>query len=454
MIFFAKKIPKMNHFVNIIYVKTKWFFYFSFSLFFCGEIFAQNFLCENGVANAKLEFSFLELSASYKKDDFNFGASLFSDRFLKNFPCSVKVGTLSYSSPLKNPSLSTASAFSSVKKKATEFSARIPGYSSFPEGISYFAQIGFSFPKKQLKNANANFFYNQKTDFLGFSLFFDCLLLKKIDFSYSFVFNSFCFEDLSFSSWYNEKSVFFHQDRLSCFSNQFVLNSKSFTNATSIYFYESPFGNLQFVCKTENRLKLNHFVFTFYAFYNPNKNLFTSSQNFIDEILQLKSGIQYNFMLRTKIPVFIKNGISGIVNYDFSSQNYNLKIAFGNQFNMLNSTLYFLGAYSAKIENSYSDYDFSFTKFSFSVKNNWNFEKISFLIGGTYNFSPNSEGFTFGQNYNANIYVGKKEKVFCTNGFSITHKNGDFSSFSYSLGVGIKLKIKFLIISGKISCKF
>lgn len=444
----------MNHFVNIIYVKTKWFFYFSFSLFFCGKIFSQNFLCENGVANAKLEFPFLELSASYKKDDFNFGASLFSDKFWKNFPCSVKVGTLSYSSPLKNPSLSTASAFSSVKKKATGFSARIPGYSNFPDGISYFAQLGFSFPKRNLKSANVNFFYNQKTKFLVFASFFEFLLLKKVNFSYSFVFNSFCFEDLTFSSWYNEKSVFFHQDRLLCFSNQFVLSTKKFTTASSIFFYESPFKKIQFVCKTENQLKLNHFAFTFYAFYNPNKNLFTSSQTFIDEILQIKSGIQYNFMLRTKIPVFIKNGICGILNYDFSTQNHNLKIAFGNQFNMLNSTLYFLGTYSAKIENSYSNYDFSFTKFSFSVKNSWNFEKISFLVGGTYNFSPNSEGLTFEQNYNANIYFGKKEKVFCTNGFSISHKNGDFSSFSYSLGVGVKLKIKFLSVSGKISCKF
>lgn len=441
----------MNCFGNIIYMKAKQFI-FIFILFVGNKIFSENFFYENAQANLKLNFPFTELSLSWKKDNLNFGIDFFSDKFLKKYPFSLKVGTLSFSSPLKSPELSSSSPFSSVKKKATSFSARIPSYSSFPEEISYFAQFGFLDSKKLINKANLNFFYAQDSKFAAFSSFIKCKISKKIDFSHSFVFNSFCFDDSNFSSWFSER-FFFHKDRFSCFYNQFVLNLYNFTSVFSLYAYESCFGNFNFVYKTENMLKLNHLVLNFSGFYNSNKNIYTPSQNFLNENLQLKTGIQYNFMLRKKIPIFIKNGANAFFDYQPARENQNLKISLGSQLNFLNTSFYLIGSADSKIICSQSQNDFSFEKYSLSIKNNWNFEKISFFISGTYKFSPKSQNQDFSQTYNANFYFGRKQKIFLTNSFSLSYYEKRLSKYSYNGSFGAKWKIKFLNLNGKISWK-
>lgn len=422
-------------------------------ILFCGnKIFSENFFYENGQANLKLDFPFTEFSLSWKKEKLNFGIDFFSDKFLKKYPSSIKIGTLSFSSPLKSPELSSSSPFSSVKKNATSFSARIPSYSNFPDEISYFAQFGFSDSKKLINKANLNFFYAQDSNFIASSSFIKCTFSKKINFSHSFVFNSFCFDDVNFSSWFNER-FFFHQDRFSCFSNQFVFNFYNFTSVFSLYAYESCFGNFNFVYKSENMLKFNHFVLNFSGFYNPNKNIYTPSQNFLNEILQLKTGIQNNFIIRKKIPFFIKNGLNAFFDYQPSSENQNLKISLGSQLNFLNTSFYIIGSSDAKIIYSQNKNDFSFEKYSLSIKNNWNFEKISFFIAGTYKFSPKSDNQDFVQTYNANFYFGKQQKIFLTNTFSLSYYKNHLLEFDYSGSFGIKWKIKFININGKISWK-
>lgn len=405
------------------------------------------------VIGERLKFHFLEEAFYFRNSELAYGISFNSDIFNQSFPINLKVGKLSTGgslSKLNSPILSSSlSPFFNASTSISEITTSLPSSTSFSKSNSLFLQQEFKSPYKNylLSQGKINFLIiAPKEEFNDMSLYsyLSSLMIKfnKIKSSkFQFCLSSGIvpFKENISSSWYlpDFKSLYYPKENIFCQNFQLGIQNKISNNSFVISQYENPFGNFYYCFKSENKISFNKTALNFSAFYAPNE-FFTSSQKFISTQMQIKTGIQYSFILPLEFkeqftPLFVKSGISFYLDKNFQNQ-YNAKIGPGinysfcklkgnitaiiganvapalpetiniNSFNFSFCNSFLLKSFRPKF-----DFNYSMTK---SSKEIWTYNE---KIGLSFAFAKNPA-----INFNSYLQLSEKEKEITKKQFSAT----------------------------------
>jgi len=441
-------------------------------------------------AGGRLKLPFYEIRTYFLNEKWTFGTSVFTNNFCKKLPFSLKIGKLlpggNYSK-LKSPLLSTSvSPFSSVSESVKYFSCNLPSNSSFDKELSSFFQLDYNgktgkienSKKLTLKNLKFAAFYNfEKSNEFATSLYFNCALKNLGTISASYIFGNFLYNQNEFSSWFNNEK-FYKEGSHFCSNFQIGLKLSKVFSTVSINVYENPFGKFDHIYKIENKFKFSRFVYNLSCLYNSNSGVITSPDKKINEILELKTGIQYNFSKRMFVPVFFKFGINSYLKFNLADETHALKVGVGIQANSLLTCVSLIAMIYADLQIPITkSFEFDFTTFSLQLKNPWYFNNftITFVAGFTY--SPKEDvkdfdevisenyflgknngstliGYSTSQKFSINFSYNDNPLLSCSNTFNISQKNGYFEKSSFESSINAKFKIKSLSVTTKFSMKF
>lgn len=413
------------------------------------------------------------LSAPYFEFRFNtrfpkesFGLS-FSTKKFSVIPLTMKVGNLSEGgsiSALKNPMLSAGtSPFSNGITSVTGISANLPGYTSFSKAVGVFVQAEFPFP------VIINCFVAEDLHEPTFSLLFSHSFLSKVlTFKFSSTSGSFEYKSNSNSSWFLRNPYYPSGNHL-CLLNQLSVeyNPKSknkyipsiLTNFTAA-FYESPFGGLPFNLRADIKLSSKHTELFASAFYNPVDGIITSSQKSIPSCIQLKGGLSARTILGMNLssPFFIKSGFNVFSQINLMETEHPLKINAGLQLAAATNILSFSASLTLNLITSRKTMALHKSEISsifFQLKDNFNLRYINAGAALSATFTPEkSESFSAKYKISINAANTHSQKLYGNASFSINTKGSEIASKNLEASLTAKLQFRWLMLTGKISCKF
>ena len=460
---------------------------FNYSL----DLFSSAKLDFDGVtAGGRIKLPFYEIRTYFLNEEWTFGASIFTNNFCKKIPFSVKIGKLlpggNYSK-LKSPLLSTSvSPFSAVSESVKYFSCNLPSYSSFDNGLSSFFQLDYygkteklaDSKKLILKNLKFTTFYNfEKSNEFATSLYLNFALKNLGNLSASYILGKFLYDQNESSSWFNDEKYYKTGSHF-CSNFQIGLKLPKLFSTVSINVYENPFGKFDHIYKMENKFKFSRFVYNLSVLYNSNRGVITTSDKTINEILELKTGIQYNFSKKIFVPVFFKFGINSYLKFNLADETHALKVGVGIQANSLITSISLVAMIYADLQTPIAkSFEFDFTTFSLQLKNPWYFNNFTITLTTGFIYSPKEDVIDFDENISENYFLGMNngstfigystsQKVSinfsyndiplltCTNTLNISQKNGYFEKSSFESSINAKFKIKNMSVTTKFSMKF
>lgn len=400
--------------------------------------------------------------------NYNYGACFFTDYLIKDFPCSIKYGNLSIAgaySKLNNPLLSNSvSAFGISGTSTSIINASLPGYTVYSKPESLFIQYGYKFTKnhnKTLQNLAFNYWYSPEDDITLTSGNFNLNLGKYVKLGFSEILGNIPYGENTFNSWFTSSDFYFHEDRHLCTGFQASLEVPHFQTLFSSYGYESPWGDYNWIFKSENKIKYFNYTVCFSAFINNNDFLLTSSQNQLEKCYQFKFAIQNKKKLNTSLPIFVKTGFNSFANIKPDDEKKELKTAVGLQISSLPCS--FTGTFNltSKIQTENAQMQSEISNISFNIKTVFNFIKLIPDFSANYVIFPKSvsEEKTFKQKYNLNLLLNQKHNFFSTkiyndNSISITQKDDIFEELKCNTGISLTFNTKYITCFIKMSIEF
>ena len=406
----------------------------------------------------------LDFESSLEKwkefENMNVGFALFTDKVLKEFSTTVKYGNLKASaavSKLNNPLLSSSiSPFASNSTNVSKLSPSLPSYSSFSNPLSFMLESGFKNRKKVFDTYLLNAWLSQEKS-LG-SMDIKIVPSKKISLEFAGIWGLLPYEESTVASWWLKDKVYYHKGNHLCSLLQTSLGFPHFNTLFSFYIYESPFGAYNFIYKSENSIKTNLFTFNFSTLINQNKFVLTSSQNKYPALFQLKSGIQNNYKLNTKFPIFIKTGVNTYLKHylNDSEEENTVKASTGIQVSSLITGLTLLFQASGCYQKEEKNLLLTLNNYSLQVKNNWNFSVLSPTFSAKINLEcENQEENTIdvSQQYSVNFQYNGKTQVSNTNTITIK-KSDETIEWKEKSDISLRLKTKTITYFLKLSIVF
>ena len=430
---------------------------------------------------AKVKVPFYDVRTYFLKEKWTFGLSVFTNSIYEKIPVSLKIGKLSPGgsfSKLNSPLLSsTVSPFSGVSQTVPYFSCNLPSSSSFEKDLSSFLQIDF-IGKNVLKKINFSAFCNlEKKDEFAFGVYGNLIFNKKINLYLSGIAGKFLYEENYKSSWFLD-SIYYPKGEHFCGSFQIGLKMPNLFSTFYLGLYQNPFGKFDAIYKIENKIKFQKIILNLSSLYNASEKLITSSNKIINEILELKLGMQYLFTKRVKIPLFFKTGINGYLKMNLAQESHNWKVGVGCQFNSFITSASLIAYCSGQIKTpKNSSFNFDFSTVSLQMKNVWYFKNINLIISGNFSFSPKTitdekdyyildysylgkvfgkETFSYdmSEKFSINFVYNKMPFITFENSIGFWQNNGSYTKGSYDSSVNLKYKVKFLTLNLKFTMNF
>lgn len=453
---------------------------FSYSV----ELFSSSKLEFDGVtAGARVKLPFYDIKTYFKNEDWTFGCSLFTGNFCKTLPITVKIGKLSPGgsySKLKSPLISYSVApFSSLSESAKTFTCNLPSYSSFNKNLSSFFQVNLS-KVSFIKKLGFSFFYDfdKRNEIVAsFDSAFD--FTKKIKLFLSYICGNFFYNEKSSSAWFSDFiDEYYPSGQHFCSNIQVGLKLNNYFSLFSVGVYENPFGNFNHIYSFDNKIKFNKVILNLRSLINLKNNAITSGDKTINEILEIKGGLQYNFLQKIFIPFFFKFGVNSYLKLNLTEENHNVKIGIGFQGNCLFSSFSLVAfLYGDIISTKNELLNFDITSTSVQLKNSWYFSKFNFTLSGKFSFYPKFEevdqeynvsefyylGVNKGKSYfsyetdeNISLNLSFNSLVFLTlsNTFSIFQENGIYKKSSFDSSINLKYQINSLSVKIKFTMNF
>lgn len=431
-------------------------------------------LSENTVLGGKIQNQFIQGSFYTKSDKITSGVLLSTHNLLAPFSVELKAGNLSFSgsiSKLNNPLLPTSiSPFSNAQTTVNLLQASLPGNSSFSKSAAYFLQINMNKKNNNfmnLKNGYVNFAYIQKDSQNYFSFSkddtfvssarFNFITKQKKSFSISTLGGFFTFEENIPSTWFSPSQLESYYPNQKYFSQniQVAAEIKTFSTIISGFFYQNPFGNVNYAVKNENKYTLNNWVFNFSQFYSPTQIL-TSSEKIIAKTYQLKNTIQYSFCFPIDENLFFTKAALG-----FYFQNEDDEKKFKTAFGIQNQYKKYSGRMITTL--SFREKETFFTKKIFldSGKIQLNiylpFEKIKNTVSASISFSPKNEEneeSTNSEKIGLSMTIPNLNNLVFSNAVTFSQKNGQNVKKEISSSITEKINWKNVNYSVKISANF
>lgn len=384
-----------------------------------------------------------------------FAFSWFSDKLIKSFPCSIKVGQLSPGglySKLKNPLISTSvSPFSSASSEATCLTATLPSAKSSFKNDSYFLQAGITNKKTFFRDLRLNCWYSPDEQLEVFSAKLKVSPAKGMTLAISTCAGYFGYSDNESTSWFVDEQYYCagtHFCNVSQLSFMFSGISSLFTLGT----YESPFGTYTNVYRTETKLKSDHFIFTFSSAWLPQKTI-TSSDSILMPNVQGKAGLQYYYMTGRKIPVFVKTGVNTYCKIEYEQKEYPVKFGTGLQVSMPFTAITLTGSVNGNLSlpNSATS-QLQFEGASISLKNVWYFRLLSpgFTISQSYNPSADFTSISTTENYEFNLNLTTNPRISDKSKIIIKRNNWQITSRTFLTDITVKGSLKNLNLTCKL----
>lgn len=432
-------------FLNLIFIETKVIaekkdFWEKCS----GNFFLESNLDLEVIGGGKISSPFSEVCFYKNTDKLDFGISTLHQSKLENLFFDIKYGNLIFSksiSKLHNPLISNSvSPFEILNLNESTIGATLPGINSSAHSKSVFLSSEYRNSKNILQDIKLTGFYIP-TDKAGLNSLIK-LKNKNTILSFSATNELFSASTSPPATWFSKdlygmKDFYFHEVLLFDSLNQIFYTGKHLSSLITVELYESPFGKLNTIFKSENKLKQGKFLFQFSGLINRNQiYTLTGSGKKIDDCIQGKCGGQYQFTLKRKIPYFIKIGFNTYYKYDLipDSNDVELKISCGEQ---ITTPLYRLAIIYNNDWNLKKNASL-YWKCNTQIKNFWYLKKIT--AGIQCDFSYEKKGNTNSTVQNVKIYSNfwenpkitlninctflEKNHTYekCTFGFSITGK--------------------------------
>lgn len=448
------------------------------------ELFSGAKLDFDGItAGARLKLPFYDIKTYFKNEDWTFGCSVFTGNYCKKLPITLKVGKLSPGgsySKLKSPLISTSVApFSSISESAKTFTCNLPSYSSFDKDLVSFFQVSL---KKILfiEKVGISLFYDfgEKSEIV-FSIDSSFRFANDIKIFFSFIGGMFRYNEKDFSSWFSDfPHSYYPGGEHFCSNFQLGLKLNKFFSLFSVGIYENPFGNFNHIYSFDNKIKFNKVVLNLRGLLNLEKNVITSGDKIINEILEVKGGFQYNFLKNMIIPFFFKFGFNSYLRLNLAEENHDVKFGIGFQGNCLHTSFSLIGLVYGEINSPKNEsFNFDLTSTSIQLKNSWYFSKFNFTLSGKFSFYPKfeevdqeydiNEFYYLGMNKGKSYFSYKTDEkislnfsfnsiVFLTlsNSFSIYQENGNYKKSSFDSSINLKYQIKSLSVKLKFTMNF
>ena len=427
-----------------------------------GSLFAEDF---SAAIQEKLLLPFLEVRSSQnlmESEKWNWGTVLYTSRFWKHFPCQIKVGNLTGTgglSKLKEPSLSTSiTPFSKARTDVSEITAALPGLSSSKKDVSIFGEFCYANKKKIFSSSKLNFFYNNEDIFPVFSGSQTITLFKKINFAFAATGGYFTYPENTFNSWFTTSDFYYHQGKHFCFNPQLSVKLPHFESLFSAPTYQTPFGKLQSAYKTENKISFGHSMINLSLFYNEHKNLLTTRENTLKDMIQTKIGFQTTLPAGRRRPVFLRSGFTAMNTFYLSEENFDshkMKVSLGSRlFSMLYSFSFIINS-NFTIDTSSKKASSDFESASLQLANSWYFRKITPEFTMNFSVKPDKDysGCTTSEKIGINLAFMKNPKITASSALNFTQKDGTSTKQDFTCSVCAHWKTKFLALTGKIGFK-
>ncbi len=395
-----------------------------------------------------IDFKFFagQIKFAHQEGKINFGIAAFSDTLAKNVSFQLLYGNLSLGaslSKLNNPLLtSSSSPFSTGFSSVDCFTAKLPSYTSFSNPTRLFLQFGNLFKKSAFIHWKCNCFYSPEDKKIALSLFLNKNFFKnQLKLSGQFSLGSFPHKENSISSWFTNE-FYYHQGMHICSNYQLSLEYKNFKTCFLQGIYESPFGILSSIYRSDNQLKTDHFIFTLSALYNPNSKentIITSSDKILENCFQFRFGLQYKYKTGKRFPIFIKNGFASYCNLNISSEEgpHDLKFCAGSQFSCPFTSTSLLVNINGSLYHKNNSPSYDFDSFTIKLQNSayiWAFTP-GFNVSLTLTPSQNFDSLSLSSKFGLKLSFSKFPKLSSNASITLNHKDGELTSRKLSASI-------------------
>jgi len=399
-----------------------------------------------------------ETKFSSNGDSVNFGFSIHSEKIVPKFPVTIKIGNLSTGgilSKMNSPLISGLnSPFSTGISNVSGFTANLPGSSSYTRPVSYFFQGGYINSKSTISNISVNCWYSpQEEKFVYSSYAAVNLFQKKIKLKATYAGGFFPYSENASNSWFVSSTLYPAGNHFASALGSSIEFWK-ICFLLSYFFYESPFGQVNNITRTEFKYSGNHFIFSLSETYNPTPFIITSSDKTLPKGIYIRSTIQYKDCIFIRSPLFLKTGFSWYLGIPEDSIEKSLKAAFGIQikYKLLQSSITFTANNEFSSENN-KNIEFLLNSISIQQNNSLSFSHISLGLNFNIQLTPGKD---YSQWYpkttsklTLNYLQNPKISTFAEYTISNTQKKALTDKFS--TGASIELNSRFISVYLKIS---
>ena len=265
------------------------------------------------ITGGNLSLSFGECKFSTDFENYNYGFSLFSEKYFHNFPFVFQGGNILIGgsvSRLKNPLLdSDVDGFFNCFTQPAVVTSQLPSFTSFTNPFSLFLELAY---KKEDKNNNifqsfvTNGSYTPYSHEANFAAQIELNITEGFSLREATGISLFNIEEKPQTTWYS--NLPYYKSRQSIvMDNQIAFNIFDiFQSNLSVFIYENPFRKYFPVFKLENIAQWDKYKISLSAFINTNKNLITNDNIILNPLFQIKSNFQFSLPLSNE--KLIKSG--------------------------------------------------------------------------------------------------------------------------------------------------
>lgn len=322
--------------------------------------------CDSFITGAKLKLAPAQFNISTDFSNFNYGISLFTDKYLKKYPCSFFIGNILISGTrgrLKDPELnSDSSGYANCYTQPSVVTVELPSSSTFTNPFSTFLEIGYEDENKTFSLFKLNGSYTPDFNIEDFSILGKLSFNKKVILTAATGISLFNIEEKQQTTWYSDLP-YYGEKRSFCILNQIAFNFYDiFQSDFSVFIYDSIVNKMGCAYKIEATGKWKKFLTEMAVFYNPNYYLITSDNKILEPLSQIKCNFQYDFIpalksgltFYAKIPLTppasptLKFGVSATLTTSLTSILGNCSLTFQKDNN------FYLSFCSTKLESSFT----------------------------------------------------------------------------------------------------
>lgn len=380
----------------------------------------------------------------------SWGTGMSSGKLIPFMNIDLKVGQLVYSdgfSILNNPSIySSVSPFSSGNSKIRKVSVRLPDRFSLNKPFSLSVKTNGTSGKLKNLNISAGCLFDNEIPQLFIESGFNFESAQKLRLEVSVLARFFQIESGNSDSWYALLPSFY-KDYLASSAIQVSVKKEPFSIIFTDAFFTSPFGPLKNTYKLELTIpKLN-----LSCFFNPNRNVITASGKTMDEMLQVKSNLYFNFRRGKKFPFFWRLGISGFYQANYREKEDVFKAAVGARFLCYLTCFSFV--FSADFGLSSDPVNIKPGKYRFSLSDVWYFEKIQPSVKVSADYIPGKipslDKWT--ETVSIDFMFSENPKISFGGTGEFSQTGNSVKKVIYSADISIKYQSKIMDVNGKLS---